>query len=68
MYILASCCEGNINISKHDTYDSAYALMKGDYDEFIEHCEEQDEHYIDNYMAYVAYGYYYRCDWRIEEI
>lgn len=68
MYILVSCCEGNIIVRKYNAYDEAYASMKEEYEEFVADCEECDEYGISSNTAYVTYEFYYRCDWHIEEL
>lgn len=72
MYILVSCCEGNIIVSKYNTYDDAYASMEYEYNDFIDDCTDIetciDSHRIEAYDAFVAYELCYRCDWHIEEM
>ncbi len=66
MYILVSCCEGNVIVSKYNTYDDAYARMEEEYNEFVANCEEQDAYSISGYDASVVYELCYRIDWHIE--
>lgn len=72
MYILVSCCEGNIIVNKYNTYDDAYARMKYEYNDFITDCIDVytciDDYGIEGYDAFVAYERYYRIDWHIEEL
>lgn len=72
MYILVSCCEGNIIVSKYNTYDDAYARMEKEYLKLVAECDyfdiDIDSHNIEGYDAFVEYQIYYGCDWHIEEI
>jgi hypothetical protein len=72
MYILVSCCEGNIIVNKYATYDDAYASMEKEYNEFAADCIDIgtciDMHRIEAYDAFVAYELSYRIDWHIEEM